>query len=60
MVLRGVCHRDGCPFRHDVTLSSLDAAQRAALIYAARLYPCKDRQLCEVENCIFGHHVSHA
>jgi hypothetical protein len=54
--LRGPCTRmDICPFVHNYKLSQEDIR---ALAMLSRQNPCTSGQDCDVEDCIYGHHVS--
>lgn len=54
--LRGPCAKgDSCCFEHKYRPNE---AERTAIAFLARLNPCTNGQDCEVEDCIYGHHVS--
>lgn len=54
--LRGPCSKgDECCFEHKYRPSPEEIV---AIAFLARLNPCTSGQDCEVENCIYGHHVS--
>lgn len=54
--LRGPCSKgDECCFEHKYKPSPEEVV---AIAFLARLNPCTSGQDCEVENCIYGHHVS--
>lgn len=54
--LRGPCSKgDDCCFEHKYKPSPDEIL---AIAYLARLNPCTSGQECDVENCIYGHHVS--
>lgn len=54
--LRGPCAKgDLCCFEHKYKPSE---AEKTAIAFLARLNPCISGQECEVEDCIYGHHVS--
>lgn len=54
--LRGPCSKgDDCCFEHKYKPSQDEILATA---YLARLNPCTGGQECDVENCIYGHHVS--
>lgn len=54
--LRGPCAKgDSCCFEHRYKPSE---AEKTAISFLARLNPCTSGQDCEVEDCIYGHHVS--
>lgn len=54
--LRGPCSKgDECCFEHKYKPSPDEIL---AIAYLARLNPCTSGQECDVENCIYGHHVS--
>lgn len=56
--LRGPCtRRDECPFIHTAKPTK---EQLNALALLSRQNPCTRGQECDVENCIYGHHVSPA
>jgi hypothetical protein len=56
--LRGPCAKgDTCCFVHDYTPNK---DEKNAIAFLARLNPCTNGQACDVENCIYGHHVSAA
>jgi hypothetical protein len=56
--LRGPCAKgDACCFEHDYRPSK---EEMIAITFMARLNPCTSGQDCEIENCIYGHHVSNA
>lgn len=53
--LRGPCAKgDECCFVHDYTPNK---DEKNAIAFLARLNPCTNGQDCEVDNCIYGHHV---
>lgn len=55
--LRGPCAKgDACCFEHKYRPNE---AEKTAIAFLARLNPCTNGQDCEVEDCIYGHHVSH-
>jgi hypothetical protein len=54
--LRGPCAKgDACCFEHRYKPSKDEIN---AIAFLARLNPCTNGQDCEVEDCIYGHHVS--
>lgn len=54
--LRGPCAKgESCCFEHDYKPSQ---DELTVISYLARLNPCTNGQDCEVDNCIYGHHVS--
>jgi hypothetical protein len=54
--LRGPCAKgDDCCFVHDY-IPNKD--EKNAIAFLARLNPCTNGQDCDVDNCIYGHHVS--
>lgn len=54
--LRGPCAKgDACCFEHKYRPNE---AEKTAIAFLARLNPCTNGQDCEVEDCIYGHHVS--
>lgn len=54
--LRGPCAKgDDCCFVHDYTPNK---DEKNAIALLARLNPCTNGQDCDVDNCIYGHHVS--
>jgi len=54
--LRGPCSKgDNCCFEHKYRPSP---EEKICIAFLARLNPCTNGQDCEVENCIYGHHVS--
>ncbi len=54
--LRGPCAKgDSCCFEHKYRPSP---EEKIAIAFLARLNPCTNGQDCEVEDCIYGHHVS--
>ena len=54
--LRGPCSKgDSCCFEHKYKPSKDEIN---AIAFLTRLNPCEQGQDCEVENCIYGHHVS--
>jgi hypothetical protein len=54
--LRGPCAKgDDCDYEHDHKPTK---EELVAIAFMARLNPCERGQLCEIENCIYGHHVS--
>lgn len=54
--LRGPCIKgDSCCFEHNYKPSQ-DEIKAIAML--ARMNPCTNGQDCEVEDCIYGHHVS--
>lgn len=54
--LRGPCVKgDACCFEHRYRPND---AEKTAIAFLARLNPCANGQDCEVEDCIYGHHVS--
>lgn len=54
--LRGPCAKgDSCCFEHKYRPNE---AERTAIAFLARLNPCTNGQDCEVDDCIYGHHVS--
>ncbi|KAM0553843.1 hypothetical protein ACHAPJ_007189 [Fusarium lateritium] len=54
--LRGPCTRiDICPFVHNYKPSQ---EEMRALAMLSRQNPCTSGQDCDVEDCIYGHHVS--
>lgn len=54
--LRGPCaKRDICPFSHDYKITD-DELKAVAVL--ARQNPCSSGQYCELDDCIYGHHVS--
>ncbi len=54
--LRGPCAKgDSCCFEHKYRPSQ---EEKTAIAFLARLNPCTNGQDCEVEDCIYGHHVS--
>lgn len=54
--LRGPCaKREICPFAHDYKISDEEMKAVAVL---ARQNPCSSGQYCELDDCIYGHHVS--
>lgn len=56
--LRGPCAKgDSCCFEHKYRPNE---AERTAIAFLARLNPCTNGQDCEVDDCIYGHHVSPA
>ncbi|ORY55099.1 uncharacterized protein BCR38DRAFT_415059 [Pseudomassariella vexata] len=56
--LRGPCAKgDSCCFEHDY---KPNADELKAISFLARLNPCTNGQDCEVDNCIYGHHVRSA
>ena len=53
--LRGPCaKRDSCGFEHSYPASK---EEKNAIALLTRLNPCTSGQDCEVEDCIYGHHV---
>lgn len=55
--LRGPCAKgDSCCFEHKYRPNE---AEKTAIAFLARLNPCTNGQDCEVDDCIYGHHVSH-
>jgi hypothetical protein len=53
--LRGPCaKRDSCAFEHNYPASK---EEKNAIALLTRLNPCTSGQDCEVEDCIYGHHV---
>lgn len=56
--LRGPCSKgDDCCFEHNYRPTSEEVV---AIAYLTRLNPCTAGQECDVDNCIYGHHVSSA
>lgn len=54
--LRGPCAKgDACCFEHKYRPNE---SEKTAIAFLARLNPCTNGQDCEVEDCIYGHHVS--
>lgn len=54
--LRGPCAKgDMCCFEHKYRPTE---AERTAIAFLSRLNPCTSGQDCEVDDCIYGHHVS--
>lgn len=54
--LRGPCSKgDACCFEHKYKPTPDEIN---AIAFLARLNPCTNGQACEVEDCIYGHHVS--
>lgn len=54
--LRGPCAKgDLCCFEHRYRPNE---AEKVAIAFLARLNPCTNGQDCEVDDCIYGHHVS--
>lgn len=54
--LRGPCGRiDICPFVHNYKATQEDLA---ALAMLSRQNPCTNGQVCDVDDCIYGHNVS--
>jgi hypothetical protein len=54
--LRGPCGRiDVCPFVHNYKATQEDLA---ALAMLSRQNPCTNGQVCDVDDCIYGHNVS--
>lgn len=54
--LRGPCAKgDECCFVHDYNPNK---DEKNAIAFLARLNPCTNGQDCDVDNCIYGHHVS--
>lgn len=54
--LRGPCAKgNDCCFEHNYKPSE---EEKKAIAFLARLNPCTNGQYCELENCIYGHHVS--
>jgi hypothetical protein len=55
--LRGPCSKgDLCCFEHHYRPTSEEIN---AIAFLARQNPCTNGQDCDVEDCIYGHHVSH-
>lgn len=55
--LRGPCSKGSeCCFEHKYKPTPDEIV---AIAFLTRLNPCTGGQECEVENCIYGHHVSH-
>jgi len=53
--LRGPCSKgDSCCFEHKYKPTKDEIN---AIAFLTRLNPCESGQECEVENCIYGHHV---
>ena len=53
--LRGPCQKgDSCCFEHKYRPSP---EEKVAIAFLARLNPCTNGQDCELEDCIYGHHV---
>jgi hypothetical protein len=53
--LRGPCaKRDSCGFEHSYPATK---EEKNAIALLTRLNPCTSGQECEVEDCIYGHHV---
>ncbi|TPX07738.1 uncharacterized protein E0L32_010530 [Thyridium curvatum] len=58
--LRGPCAKgDSCCFEHKYRPTH---DEKVAIAFLARLNPCTNGQDCDVEDCIYGHHItmSHA
>lgn len=56
--LRGPCTKgDDCCFEHNYKPNK---DELNAIAFLARLNPCTSGQECDVDNCIYGHHVSHS
>lgn len=54
--LRGPCAKgDACCFEHKYRPNE---SEKTAIAFLARLNPCTNGQDCDVEDCIYGHHVS--
>lgn len=54
--LRGPCAKgDDCCFEHNYRASE---QEKTAIAFLARQNPCTSGQECEIEDCIYGHHVS--
>jgi len=54
--LRGPCSKgDACCFEHKYKPTKDEIV---AIAFLTRLNPCENGQDCQVENCIYGHHVS--
>lgn len=54
--LRGPCAKgDACCFEHKYRPNEME---KTAIAFLARLNPCTSGQDCEVDDCIYGHHVS--
>ena len=54
--LRGPCAKgNSCCFEHKYKPT---ADEKVAIAFLARLNPCTNGQDCEVDDCIYGHHVS--
>lgn len=54
--LRGPCAKgDSCCFEH---IYQPNPEEIRAIQFLARLNPCTNGQDCDVDNCIYGHHVS--
>lgn len=54
--LRGPCAKgDACCFEHNYRPNE---NEKTAIAFLARLNPCTSGQECEIEDCIYGHHVS--
>lgn len=54
--LRGPCAKgDSCCFEHKYRPNE---AEKTAIAFLARLNPCTSGQDCDVDDCIYGHHVS--
>ena len=55
--LRGICAKgNSCCFEHKYKPT---ADEKIAIAFLARLNPCSNGQDCEVDDCVYGHHVSH-
>lgn len=56
--LRGACAKgDSCCFEHHYRPTT---EERNAMAFLARMNPCTSGQDCELDDCMYGHHVSFA